>query len=177
MARVGRPKLAQVKEVFPVRLPEDRRRALQAEAEMRDSTTSDVIRMHLERYAEITWRDLPKLNATAWCAVFEALGGVPMDVGTVAWIGTSIARLLEETDLPEKWSVDASEIASAARAWTFGQACAVADAMARFRRALAVKGTDAMEAARQATTRPAALVLETPSRRENPSQRRSRSRR
>jgi predicted transcriptional regulator len=162
MARVGRPKLAQVKEVFPVRLPDDRRRALQAEAEMRDSTTSDVIRMHLERYAEITWHDLPKLTDRAWCAVFEALGGVPIDVGTVARIGTSIARLLEETDLPDKWSIDASEIASAARTWTFGQACAVADAMARFRRALAVKGADAIEAARQATTRPAALVLETP---------------
>jgi hypothetical protein len=177
MTRVGRPKLAQVKEVFPVRLPDDRRRALQAEAEMRDSTTSDVIRMHLERYAEITWHDLPKLNATAWCAVFEALGGVPLDVGTVAWIGTSIARVLDETDLADKWSIDASEIASAARAWTFGQACAVADAMARFRRALAVKGTDAMEAARQATTRPAALVLQTPARHEKPIKRRGRSRR
>src|SRR3954465_6203573 len=130
MARVGRPKLAQVKEVFPVRLPEDRRRALQAEAEMRESTTSDVIRMHLDRYAEITWRDLPKLTDRAWCAVLEALGGVPMDAGTVAWIGTSIARLLEATDLPEKWGINASEIASAARVWTFGQACAVADAMA-----------------------------------------------
>lgn len=160
-----------------MRLPDDRRRALQAEAEMRDSTTSDVIRMHLERYAEITWRDLPKLTDRAWCAVFEALGGVPMDASTVAWIGTSIARSLEETDLPDKWSIDADEVASAARAWTFGQACAVADAMARFRRALAVKGTDALEAARQATTRPAALVLQTPARHEKPIKRRARSRR
>jgi len=166
-----------VKEVFPVRLPDDRRRALHAEAEMREGTTSDVIRMHLERYAEITWRDLPKLDATAWCAVFEALGGVPSDVGTVAWIGTSVARLLEETDLADKWNVDPKEIGSAARMWTFGQACAVADAMARFRRALAVKGTDALDAARQATTRPAALVLETPARREKPSKRGTRSRR
>jgi len=160
-----------------VRLPEARREALQAEAEMRDSTTSDVIRMHLERYAEITWRDLPKLTDRAWCAIFEALGGVPMDISTVAWIGTSIARLLEEADLPEKWSIDANEIASAARAWTFGQSCAVADAMARFRRALTDTGTDAMKAARQATTRPAALVLETPARREKPSKRAARSRR
>ena len=30
---MGRPKQAQVKEVFQVRLPDDRRRALQAEAE------------------------------------------------------------------------------------------------------------------------------------------------
>lgn len=97
------------------------------------------------------------------------------DAGTVAWIGTSIARLLEETELAEKWSIDASEIASAARAWTFGQACAVADAMARFRRAVAINGADAM-AARQ-TTRPAALVLETPARRKKPGKRRARPRR
>src|ERR1041384_562427 len=59
---MGRPKQAQVKEVFHVRLLDERRRALQAEAETRGSTPSDVIRLHLERYAEIAWRDLPKLG-------------------------------------------------------------------------------------------------------------------
>lgn len=175
MARPGRPRLAQVKEVFPVRLPEDRRRALQAEAEMRAGVTSDVIRMHLERYAELAWRDLPKLTESSWCVVFEALGGVPIDVAAVAWVGPSVVQALEGTDLAHKWKVDASELAKAARTWTFGQACAIADAAARFRRALAVKGTDALEAARQATTRPAALVLEAPPRREKPSARGSRS--
>jgi hypothetical protein len=34
--------------------------------------------MHLERYAEIAWRDLPKLRESDWCAVFEALGSVPV---------------------------------------------------------------------------------------------------
>ena len=49
-------------------LPEDRRRALQAEAETRGSTASDVVRMHLERYAEIVWRALtgPGPNGTSF---------------------------------------------------------------------------------------------------------------
>jgi hypothetical protein len=161
---MGRPKQAQVKEVFQVRLPDDRRRALQAEAETRGNTPSEVIRLHLERYAEMAWRDLPKLSDNAWCAVFEAVGSVPVDVAAVAWIGMTVARAVEETELGRKWKVDAGELASMSRAWTFGQACAVADAMVRFHRALAVKGTDALAAARQATTRPAALVLEAPRR-------------
>jgi hypothetical protein len=163
---MGRPKQAQVKEVFPVRLPEDRRRALQAEAETRGGNASDVIRLHLERYSEIAWRDLPKLRDGDWCAVFEALGSVPVDVAAVAWVGMGVARSLEETELARKWKVDAGQLAAASRAWTFGQACAVADAAVRFHRALAVRGADALEAARQATTRPAALVLEAPARRE-----------
>jgi len=168
---MGRPKQAQVKEVFQVRLPDERRRALQAEAETRGNTPSEVIRLHLERYAEIAWRDLPKLTDSAWCAVFEAIGSVPVDVAAVAWIGMTMARATEETDLCRKWKVDAGELASASRAWTFGQACAVADAAVRFHRALTVKGTGAIEAARQATTRPAGLVLEAPARRERPSTR------
>jgi len=162
---MGRPKQIRVKEVFPVRLPEERRRALQAEAETRGSTASDVVRMHLERYAEITWRDLPKLRESDWCAMFEALGSVPVDVAAVAPVGMTIARAMEETDLARKWKVDAREMASVSRAWTLGQSCAVADAAARFHQALAVKGTDAIEAARQATTRPATLVLSAPVRR------------
>jgi hypothetical protein len=118
--------------------------------------------MHLERYAEIAWRDLPKLRESDWCAVFEALGSVPVDVAAVAAVGITIARAMEETDLARKWKVDVRELTSVSRAWTFGQACAVADAAGRFHRALAVKGTDAIEAARQATTRPAALVLTAP---------------
>lgn len=171
---MGRPKLPQVKEVFQVRLPDDRRRALQAEAETRGSTPSEVIRLHLERYAEMAWRDLPKLSDNAWCAVFEATGAVPVDVAAVAWIGMTVARAMEETELGRKWKADAGELAAAARAWTFGQACAVADAVVRFHQALAVKGTDALAAARQATTRPAALVLEPPARRERSSTRSTR---
>jgi hypothetical protein len=168
---MGRPKLPQVKEVFQVRLPDDRRRSLQAEAEIRGSTPSEVIRLHLERYAEIAWRDLPKLSDNAWCAVFEAVGVVPVDVAAVAWIGVTVARAVDETELGRKWKVAASELAASAHAWTFGQACAVADATARFHRALAVKGTTPLEAARQATTRPAAFVLEAPARRERSSTR------
>jgi len=163
---MGRPKQAQVKEVFPVRLPDERRRALQAEAETRGGNTSDVIRLHLERYSEIAWRDLPKLREGDWCVVFEALGSVPVDVAAVAAVGMTVARAIEETDLARKWKSDPRELTSASRAWTFGQACAVADAAVRFHRALAAKGTDAIEAARQATTRPATLVLAAPSRRE-----------
>jgi hypothetical protein len=159
---MGRPKLPQVKEVFQVRLADERRRALQSEAEARGGTPSEVIRIHLERYAEMSWRDLPKLSDTGWCAVFEAMGAVPVDVAAVAWIGMTVARAVEETELGRKWKVNAGELAAASRAWTFGQACAVADATVRFHRALAVKGTAAIEAARQATTRPAALVLEAP---------------
>jgi hypothetical protein len=155
----------QVKEVFPVRLPDDRRRALQAEAEMRGSNASDVIRLHLERYSELAWRDLPKLRDAEWCAVFEALGTVPVDIAAVAMISLVIARALEEGDLARKWKIDAGDLTSASRGWTFGQGCAVADAAARFHRAFAVKGTDPIDAARQATTRPAALVL-APARRE-----------
>jgi hypothetical protein len=161
---MGRPKQAKVKEVFPVRLPEDRRRALHVEAETRGSSASDVIRSHLERYAEIAWRDLPKLGDSDWCAVFEALGSVPVDVAAVAGVGTKVAGMLEQADLARKWKVDADGLTSASRAWTFGQSCAVADAAARFHQALATKGTDALAAARQATTRPAELVLEAPAR-------------
>jgi hypothetical protein len=159
---MGRPKQAKVKEVFQVRLPDDRRGALQAEAEIRETTPSEVIRLHLERYAEIAWRDLPKFSESGWCAVFEAVGAVPVDVAAVAWIGTTVARALEETELGGKWKVDVSKLAAATRAWTFGQACAVVDAAARFHRALAVKGTDTIAAARQVTTRPAAVVLNAP---------------
>jgi len=171
---MGRPKQAQVKEVFQVRLPDDRRRALQAEAETRGNTPSEVIRLHLERYAEMTWSDLPKMNDNAWCAVFEAVGSVPVDVAAVAWIGMTVARAVEETELGRKWKVNAGELASVSRAWTFGQACAVADATVRFHRALEVKGTDALEAARHATTRPASLVLEAPPRRDRSSARSTR---
>jgi hypothetical protein len=171
---MGRPKQAQVKEVFQVRLPEDRRRALQEEAATRETTPSDVIRMHLERYSEVAWRDLPKLSDNAWCAVFEAVGSVPVDVAAVAWIGPTVARAAEETELGRKWKADAGELASAARAWTFGQACAVADAAVRFHRVLAAKGANAIAAARQATTRPAAVVLEAPVRRERSTVRRTR---
>jgi hypothetical protein len=159
---MGRPKQAQVKEAFQVRLPEDRRRALQAEAETRGTTPSEVVRLHLERYAEIAWRDLPKLSETAWCAVFEAIGAVPVDAAAVTWIGMTVARVAEETELCRKWKVDAGELAARARAWTFGQACAVVDAAVKFHDALTVTGTSALAAARQATTRPAALVLEAP---------------
>lgn len=165
---MGRPKQAQVKEVFQVRLSDDRRRALQAEAQTRESTPSEVIRMHLDRYAEVTWRDLPKLSDNAWCAVFEAVGAVPTDVAGVAWIGMEVARALEDTELRRKWKVDAEDLAAAARAWTFGQACAVADAAVRFHRALATTSSGASEAVRQATTRPAAVVVETPPRRDRP---------
>jgi hypothetical protein len=171
---MGRPKLAQVKEVFQVRLPDERRRALQAEAETRETTPSDVIRLHLERYAEIAWRDLPKLSDNAWCAVFEAVGSVPVDVAAVAWIGATVARAVEDTEVSRKWKVDAVELAATSRAWTFGQACAVADAAGRFHRALAVKGSDAVSAARQAATRPAALVLEPPAPRGRSTARRTR---
>lgn len=162
---MGRPKQAQVKEAFQVRLPDDRRRALQAEAEARGNTPSEVIRLHLERYAEMTWRDLPKLSDNGWCAVFDAVGSVPVDVAAVAWIGITVARAIEETELGRKWKVDAGELVAASRTWTFGQACAVADATVRFHQALASKGTSALEAARQATTRPAAVILEAPPRR------------
>jgi len=161
---MGRPKQAQVKEVFQVRLPDERRRALQAEAEIREATPSEVIRMHLERYAEIVWRDLPKLREPEWCAVFEAVGSPPIDVTALAWIGATVARAATETELGHKWKVDGGELAAASRVWTFGQACAVADAAVRFHRALAVKGNDAIAAARQATTRPTAVVLEAPKR-------------
>jgi hypothetical protein len=163
---MGRPKQAQVKEVFQVRLPDGRRKALQEEALARATTPSEVIRMHLERYSEIAWRDLPKLSDNAWCAVFEAVGSVPVDVAAVAWIGATVARAAEETELCRKWKVDAEELATAARTWTFGQSCAVADAAVRFHRALASKGSSALAAARQATARPTALVLEAPERRE-----------
>jgi hypothetical protein len=109
---MGRPKQAQVKEVFPVRLPDDRRRALQAEAETRGGNASDVIRLHLERYSEMAWRDLPKLRDADWCTVFEALGSVPVDVAAVAWVGMAVARSLEETELARKWKVDAGQLAS-----------------------------------------------------------------
>lgn len=171
---MGRPKQAQVKEVFQVRLLDDRRRALQDEAVARNTTPSEVIRIHLERYSEIAWRDLPKLSDNAWCAVFEAVGVVPVDVAAVAWMGATVARAAEETELCRKWKVDAGELASASRAWTFGQACAVADAVVRFHRALASKGASPITAARQATTRPAALILEAPEREPRPGARRSR---
>ncbi len=157
-----------------MRLPDERRRALQAEAETRETTPSDVIRLHLERYSEIAWRDLPKLSDNAWCAVFESVGSVPVDLAAVTWVSMTVVRALEETELARKWKVDTDELASAARTWTFGQACAVADATVRFHRALAVKGSDALSAARQATTRPAALVLEAAARRERPAERRTR---
>lgn len=171
---MGRPKQAQIKEVFQVRLPDQRRRALQEEAATRETTPSEVIRIHLERYAELVWRDLPKLSDNAWCAVFEAVGSVPVDVTAVAWIGMTVTRAAEETELCRKWKVDATELVSAARAWTFGQGCAVADAAVRFHRALAAKGSNAIDAARQATTRPAAVVLEAPVGRERPVARRTR---
>jgi hypothetical protein len=74
-----------------VRLPDERRRALQAEAETRGGTPSEVIRLHLDRYAEMAWRALPKLSDNAWCAVFEATGAVPVDVAAVTWIGMTVA--------------------------------------------------------------------------------------
>jgi len=167
---MGRPKLAQVKETFQVRLPDDRRRALQAEAETRGGTPSEVIRLHLERYAEIVWHDLPKVSEGEWCAVFEAVGA-PSNAEAIGWVGMTVARALDGTDLARKWKVSAKDLAGAARAWTFGQCCAVADAAVRFQRALSVKGTEVLAAVRQATTRPGALVLEAPARRERSSTR------
>jgi hypothetical protein len=160
---MGRPRKAEVKEVFPVRLAGDVVSALQAEAEVRRDNASEVIRLHLHRYAELVWRDLPRLREGEWCVVFEALGGVPVDVSAVRAVGATVADAVGETDLARKWKVDAGELAAAARAWTFGQAIAVADAAARFHAALTEKeGTEALEAARTATTRPAALVLQPP---------------
>lgn len=152
----------QKSEAFQVRLPDDRRRALGTEADVRDKSPSEVIRLHLERYAEIVWRDLPKLSDHAWCAVFEAVGTVPTDLTGITWIGMSVARAFESPELGQKWKVNASELADAARSWTFGEACAVADAAVRFHSALADTGNDAIAAARRATTRPAAIVLEAP---------------
>lgn len=160
---MARPKQAQVKEVLSLRLPDERRSALQREAETRDAGVSDVIRTHLDRYAEIEWRDLPKLSESDWCAVFEALGSVPLDVAAVAWVGTTVARALEDGALARKWKIDPDLVATAS-AWTFGQACAVADAAGRFHRVLAEGTKEATEAARQATTRPATLVLAPPRR-------------
>jgi hypothetical protein len=164
------PQLTPPKQVFHVRLSDDRKQALEAEAKPRGTSPSDVIRLHLERYAEMVWRDLPKLDNATWCAVFEALGPVPVDIGSVTWIGSTLTKAVEETELCRKWKVDSGALLSAVRAWTFGQACAVADAAIRFQQALTVKGTDAIVAARQATTRPAAFVLEapTPAKREGP---------
>jgi hypothetical protein len=163
---MGRPKqLTPPKEVFHVRLPEDRTNALKSEADTRGGSPSEVIRLHLDRYAEIAWRDLPSLSDNTWCAIFEALGAVapvPVDVAAVASIATAVTRVLEQSELGRKWKVDAREIIAEVRGWTFGQACAVADAAARFHRALAQGSPDALQAARQATTRPAALVLEPP---------------
>lgn len=165
-----------MKEVFPVRLPEERRRALQDEAVLREKSPSEVIRLHLERYAEIAWRDLPKLSDHGWCAVFEALGSTPMEVSAIGWVGETVARALEAPELARKWKIDAGELAAASRAWTFGQSCAVVDAAVRFHRVLASKGTDAIAAVRHATTRPAAVILEAPApaRRERASARASR---
>lgn len=161
---MGRPKLAQVKEAVQVRLPDDRRRALQAEAELRAGTPSEVIRLHLERYAELAWRDLPKLTESEWCAVFEAVGA-PTNAEAIGWIGMTVVRALEAADLARKWKVSAKELTATASAWTFGQCCAVADAAVRFHRGLSVKGTDALAAVRQATTRPSVAGLEAPARR------------
>jgi hypothetical protein len=158
--RMGRPKQTQVKEVFPVRLPAERLRALQDEAGTRAASASDVVRMHLERYVEIVWRDLPRLSPGEWCAVFDALGAAPAEISALAWVGTSIARTIDD-DLARKWKVDAAELAKAAQAWTFGQGCAVADAAVRFRAAVA-EGAVPIEAAREATTRAAVLVLDAP---------------
>jgi hypothetical protein len=171
---MGRPKLAQVKEVFPVRLPDERRRALQAEAATREGTPSEVIRLHLERYAEIVWRDLPKMTEYEWCATFEAVASMTADAAAIAWAGMTVARAIEETDLARKWGVNAKELGAAARAWTFGQCCAVSDATVRFQRALA-SGTERRAAVQEATTRPAALVLEAPARRKAPARRRARN--
>jgi hypothetical protein len=171
---MGRPKLPQVKEVFQVRLPDERRRALQAEAETRAGTPSEVIRLHLERYAEIVWRDLPKLSEHEWCATFEAAASMTADATAIAWTGMTVARAIEETDLARRWNVNAKELGAASRAWTFGQCCAVSDAAVRFQRAL-TSGAEQSAAVQEAITRPVALVLEAPGRRESPRRRRARS--
>jgi hypothetical protein len=98
---MGRPKqLTPPKEVFHVRLPEDRTNALKSEADTRGGSPSEVIRLHLDRYAEIAWRDLPSLSDNAWCAVFEALGAVtPIPV----WCQMSIrAECVEPDTLPRR---------------------------------------------------------------------------
>ncbi len=163
---MGRPKQAEIKTTFPVRLSDDRRAALKEEADTREaigirSGVSEVIRIHLDRYREISWRDLPALRDGEWCALFEALGAPPVEIQAIEWLGATVARAAEEGALARKWKVDAGELAAKARAWSFGQACAVADAAVRFRSLVEDSG-DATEAARQATTRPAGLVLEPP---------------
>jgi len=159
---MARPKQARVREVLSLRLPDDRRAALHAEAENRESNISDVIRLHLERYGEIAWRDLPSLAESEWCAVFEALGSPPIDVAAVSWLGATVARVIDEGQLARKWGIEGAHLATRARAWTFGQECAVADAAVRFRRALTASEGDAVAAARHATTRPPELVLAPP---------------
>ncbi len=158
---MGRPKQSEVKEVVPVRLDEARRAALQTEGELRELGLSQVIRLHLDRYPEIAWRDLPKLREAEWCATFEALGVPPVDVQAIEWVGATVARAVEAGDLARKWKIDAGELAAAARAWTFGQSCAVVDAAQRFRRELGGK-VEPLDAARKATTRPPSLVLTAP---------------
>jgi len=166
---MGRPKSAETMENFPVRLPEERLTALKGEAGARRAagargdSPSEVVRLHLERYAELVWRDLPRLRDAEWCAVFEALGAVPVDTAAVRAAGTTIGNELDEGDLGGKWKVDAPALAKAARAWTFGQALAVSDAAVRFRAALATPGAGPLEAATEATTRPTGLVLQAPS--------------
>jgi hypothetical protein len=162
---MARPKqLTPPKEVFHVRLPEDRTNALKSEAETRGGSPSEVIRLHLDRYAEIAWRDLPSFNESTWCAIFEALGAagpVPVDVAAIAAIPSTVVRSLEHSELARKWKIDAKDVIGAVRAWTLGQSCAVADAAIRFHHALA-EYTDAVHAAGEVTKRPAALVLEAP---------------
>lgn len=144
-----------------MRLDEARRVALQAEAASRELGLSQVIRLHLDRYPEIAWRDLPKLREAEWCATFEALGVPPVDLQAIEWVGATVARAVEAGELARKWKIDGGELAAAARAWTFGASCAVADAAQRFGRELAT-GVEPLEAARTVTTRPPALVLAAP---------------
>lgn len=155
---VGRPKLPVTKTLVAVRLAPERRDALNEEAEARETGISDVMRVHLDRYHELEWRDLPSMREAEWCAIFEGMGPPPVQVAGVEWVGATVARAIESSDLAKKWKIDAAALATRARAWTFGQQCAVTDAALRFRRALK-RGGDPLEAARAATTRPATLVI------------------
>jgi hypothetical protein len=156
---MGRPKLPVTKAMMAFRLDPQRRATLQAEADARGTGISEVMRVHLDRYHELAWRDLPALREAEWCAVFEAMGAPPIQVAGVEWIGATVARGIENGDLARKWKIDATGVASRARAWTFGQQCAVTDAAIRFRHVLP-EHADPAEAARVATTPPPSLVLE-----------------
>lgn len=155
---MGRPRSPDPKHLVAVRLVPGQREALGEEATRRGVPVSEVMRLCMARYLELAWRELPALRDVEWCAVFDALGAPAVELAGLEWVGATVARALDHSDVARKWKVDGGKLAERARAWTFGQQCAVADAAMRFRVALPA-AEDPLVAARAATTRPVGVEI------------------